>query len=370
MKYILHVIPSLSRGGTEMVIFNLYQHMDHNKFKFDFLVEETGPFENAFSNISTIHKIPFKNVKQYKKDMESFFKNNRKYNIIHTHTSPHMGIVLELANKFEIKGRIAHSHNARNDIPKVFRIIKTFKSIKIEKNANLLLACSYDAAKWLYPTRYKSSYIIRNGIEHKVFKFSNDSRKKNRKKLNLKVDDFAIVMTARLSIEKNHKFAVELMRKLCDFDNRIKLFIIGDGPLESQIRHSIDSINLKNNVFILGYKKDVGNLLSAFDFGILPSRAEGLGLALIEYQVNGMNCISSSSVPDEANIGSLERLDLNISLWSERIMHYRNQYSVSLRKRDVTHLYDIREESKRMSDLYCNITYLNSNKEGDSNDIN
>lgn len=361
MIKILHIIPKINKGGTEMVILNLYKNMDHKKFKFDFLVEGKGDFEYAFLGESTIHKLAFSDKVQYKKDLINFLKLNNDYKIIHTHTSPHMGIALEAANEAGVAGRIAHSHNSRNDLPAIYKLLKIIQNRKIEKNANCLLACSVDASKWLYPLRNREALYIKNGVDHEIFKFNAKKRKKIRKDLNLKDEDFAMVMVARLSNEKNHQFAINILDKITKNDDRIKLYLIGDGPLKERIEEQIIKLGLTKKIIVIGHKNNISDYYSAFDLSILTSYAEGLGLVLIESQINGLNCISSNGIPVEANIGKLTRLNLDSSLWIKYILKAKKEKDTKTRisKKLDKSIYDINIESKKLSKIYEDL-YLNN----------
>ncbi len=63
--------------------------------------------------------------------------------------------------------------------------------------------------------------------------------------------------------------------------------------------------------------------MNAFDAFCLPSHFEGLGIVLIEAQVNGLTCVASSKVPAEANIaGTVKYLALGIGYeaWADSLI--------------------------------------------------
>lgn len=354
---VLHVLPQINKGGTEMAILNLKNNIDSSKVTFDFLVESAGDFDSAFSRTSTIHIVPNRNKKDYLQSLIAFFNSHDEYQIIHTHTSPHMGLVLDAAKRAGVAGRIAHSHNARNDIHVAFRKLKIFKSRRLERSANYFLACSQDAAKWLFPTRHASSIILRNAVDHSLYAFNARNRRKYRRKLGILDDEFAVVMIARLSREKNHSFAFEVIDLARRSSKTIKLFLIGDGPLKEVLKEEIRARDLNNTITILGHIADVDNYLSAFDVSILPSRAEGLGLVLIESQINGMNCLASVSVPREADIGKLKRLRLEKHEWSDNILEMQSNFTIFNRSTMApgANGYDIKSEVKALETLYEDI---------------
>lgn len=70
-----------------------------------------------------------------------------------------------------------------------------------------------------------------------------------------------------------------------------KLFLIGNGELEKEIINRIRELNLENNVILLGVRKDVNELLQAFDLFVFPSLYEGLPVTLVEAQGAGLNAL-------------------------------------------------------------------------------
>ena len=51
-------------------------------------------------------------------------------------------------------------------------------------NTTNFIACSGEAAKWLFPKNVEKSILLKNGIEYEQFSFSNEIRKQVREELN------------------------------------------------------------------------------------------------------------------------------------------------------------------------------------------
>ncbi len=347
---ILHVIPTLEKGGMEHVILNLGKELKKEGVRFDFLVERPGSFENAFPN-SKIHVIPFRGSRQYRHDIKLFLSNHTEYRVIHTHTSSRMGLVLKIAKSTGIPIRIAHSHNARSDLPACVRLYKIIKSRLIEKNSNILIACSNEAARWLFPLKYKHAIIINNSVDPTKYAFSKTQRYSARRKLSIAKNEIAFVLPARLSKEKNHVFAIEVMKRVVKRKN-VKLFILGEGPLRNKIKEDIDNAGLASKIVLLGYIDDIESYLSAFDALILPSKAEGLALVLVEAQVNGMPCIASDAVPEDANLGLLTRLPRKKIKWESQILNIITRNNALHGKPELLENFIISSQAKKLLEIY------------------
>ena len=103
--------------------------------------------------------------------------------------------------------------------------------------------------------------------------------------------------------------------------------------------------------------------MSAADLFLFPSLYEGLGIVLIEAQANGLTCIVSNGVPDEAdmNIGLYNKLSIedDILKWSQHIKHILyNSINRDVDLNIVRNIgYDIKKISKNMYNWYTNKSF-------------
>ena len=347
MIKILYVYPQFNLGGTEMVLLNIIKNLKHN-YDITLLAEKKGNFEQEFEKYGAkIKYISFNdNEKIYN------FLKDENFDVIHTNTCAEMGQILKLSQKAGINIRIAHSHNARTDLPKLTRLLKIFKSRDIEKYANIFFACSIEAAKWLFPIKYRKSIIVKNGINIEDFKFNNLEKKRIRKQYNISDNDIVIGTVGRWSKEKNHIFLLKVIQQLYNLKQNIKLIIVGDGPEKENLVQFINENNLEKCIFILGSQKNVNDYLSAMDIFVLPSYAEGLGLSIVEAQYNGLISIASNRVPDEADIGEklFYKVKLDEAKWIDLIIKkinnndFNRKLSITSKKYDINDIINIVEE--------------------------
>ncbi len=125
--------------------------------------------------------------------------------------------------------------------------------------------------------------VIRNGI------FINDyiSRDKNRLKklrsqLGLGEMDTCILNIGRLHPQKAQNSIIEAARIVVSAGYRAKFLIAGEGPLRKELEKNIRVSGLENNVYLLGFREDVKNLLEISDIFVLPSLDEGMPISLLE----------------------------------------------------------------------------------------
>lgn len=105
-------------------------------------------------------------------------------------------------------------------------------------------------------------------------------------------------MIGSFTIQKNHKFMVEVMNRL---SKKFKLLLLGEGPLEEEIRKKIMEDGLEDQVFSLGFRRDIPALIKASDIVVIPSLWEGFGLIAVEAMACGRQVVCSD-VPGLAEV--------------------------------------------------------------------
>lgn len=346
---VLHIVSALNTGGVEMMLKNYYEHLDNNRIHFDFIVHdmEKGEMEEFFlrqgSNI--FHVIPKKEsiMKNFEEINEIIKKNH--YDIVHCHQNFYSFPGLISAKIHGVNRRIIHSHGCQptnNILKKIY--FKLLRKICI-LFATDYFACGEAAANWLYGTNFKKKiYIMKNAIDLDKFKFDQNLREEYRKKLNLK-DKLVLIHVGRFSEEKNHLFLLNLIEKL---DNNVKLFLVGDGPLQNVIEKEIKKRNLKDKVIMLGKRKDIPELLCMSDIFLLPSKNEGFPVSVIEAQATKINCILSNNVSKKVMVSKLvEFADINkLEQWKEKI----NKIEINKNRKNLKvniNEYDIKLQAKK-----------------------
>lgn len=103
--------------------------------------------------------------------------------------------------------------------------------------------------------------------------------------------DFVVGFAARIVAEKGWKallFAAHLLK-----DRNIKFLIAGTGPDIIELLNLIQDLNLKDNVKYIGFIDDIRRFYCSIDCFILPSKWEGLPMAVLEAQACGIPVLAS-----------------------------------------------------------------------------
>lgn len=133
--------------------------------------------------------------------------------------------------------------------------------------------------------------VIFNGIS--PFQLNDADRMTTRQKLGIQQDDFFLLAVGRLVYEKGHEFLIEAIPAVLPSFPRLIVGICGNGPLRNQLEMQISSLGLEKNVKLFGQWENVRELLAAADAFVLPSRWEGLPMALLEAMMAGLPVIAA-----------------------------------------------------------------------------
>jgi glycosyltransferase involved in cell wall biosynthesis len=323
---ILHVVVNMDRGGAETLIMNLYRNIDRTKVQFDFLTNKEGEFDPEILKLGgKIHRIPYITDVghfNYIKELDYFFYQHPNYRIVHSHLDKMSGLVLRSAKKAGIPFRISHSHNTSSEGGLGARFYKWLVGQLIIKNATNFMACSHNAAKWLFKGNFNSTKILKNGIDTEKFTFNQLIRDLVRKELNLDKDEFIIGHVGRFNRQKNHSLLVDIFYRYNKLNKSSVLILVGEGPLQIDIQKKVRDLKISHRVRFLGLRSDIDRLLQAFDVIVFPSFHEGLPVSLIEAQGAGLPCLISDTISKEVDLGLqlVEFLPLSdINLWIQRL---------------------------------------------------
>ncbi len=360
-KRILHITSVLNFGGIETFIMNIFRNIDRAKIVFDFLVvsEDEGFFEEEIHALGgKIYKIP--SLKKcgyfrFKKSLDSFFKEHKEYEIVHSHINAFSSIVLNVAKDNGIKTRIAHSHTAFPKYSFFERIIKNHFRSKITESSTDFFACSKNASDWLFGKGFSKSIIIKNLVDQKLFAFSENSRKKIRKELKLN-NDMVIINVSRFSKEKNHSFLISVFKELLLIYPNSQLIFIGDGKEKDKIENKAKKSSISEKVIFLPAQKNVYDFMSAADIFVSTSSFEGFGSSAAEAQYNSLPCILSDAHPPEVSYSEnciFMSLDEPKDEWAKTIV---NTYKKSLSSRcsEVSFEDNIHQTVDFLTNFYIN----------------
>lgn len=292
LGYEVHVACNLKTGNTTSDVLT-------HKFVEDMRMIGVQVFHYPFT------RKPF----AYGKNLRMSLKLRRqikkyRYKIIHCHT-PVGGVIARLASAFVIgkwDGRViytAHGFHFYRGAP--LRNWLLFYPIEREMSwlTDTLITINredYNRVKDDFHA-HQIVYVPGVGVNTDVFSDAGVSpqlkQKLRQQKLPVEssLEKTVVLSVGELNDNKNHIVVIEALGRLKNPD--IQYYIAGIGENQEFLEKRIHELGLEQQVFLLGYRDDINELMRLSDLFVLPSKREGLNVSLMEAMASGLPCIVS-----------------------------------------------------------------------------
>lgn len=325
---ILHVLTAMNMAGTETLLMNFYRNVNRSKVQFDFAVSATEKCDYDDEIISLGGRIihyPRYRLScdgKYRKWWNNFFSAHSEYHIVHGHIGSTAAIYLKIAKRYGCF-TIAHSHSIKSKIS-VKSIAYQIYAYPTRFIANQFFGCSRQALIDRYGKKVAKSpnaRIVNNAIDSEKYIFNFEMREKIRKEYKIDRQQLVIGTVGRLSPLKNPYEIIRICETLKKRGLKFKFLWFGTGELKEDIEKTINTKKLNDEISLMGTRRDIYNVLQAFDIFLFPSVNEGLGIACIEAQAAGLPTFCSDSIPLEAKVTEYCKfLPLNkTKIWCDEI---------------------------------------------------
>lgn len=137
------------------------------------------------------------------------------------------------------------------------------------------------------------SVVIHNGIDLPKFREVAESRHSIRRRLGVAESDLVLTAIGRLTPDKDYGNLLNAFEIAARQESRIRLLVVGDGELASQLRMDVHESAVRDRVDFLGLRNDVPEILKATDLFVLSSIREGFGLVLAEAMASRVPVLST-----------------------------------------------------------------------------
>lgn len=374
MVKVLQFVEGLSQGGIEAFVTNVARNINKEDVICDFLVLKTEEAAHAdyvyekqllaegcriyyLINYDTSFLRTLQRAKGYIQALKEWLQE-REYDIIHIHAS-HLGNFFPMIRTMEkcgVQHIFLHSHSTKIQSTKMFLLHQIFRKLLYFDKKVTRLACGEDAGRWMYGKQ--SFEIIKNGIELDRFRYLEENRISIKRELCIPEKTQIIGHIGAFRKEKNHFYLLNVFKLYCEKHPNSILLLVGDGTLKKQIVSKVNDLGLKEKVLFLGNRSDVNKILSAIDCVLLPSLFEGISLAAIETQANGVPMIISDGVArqtilcNKVSVCSIEETEMAYTKWCDTIekVIYEGRKGIDYKEEFKT--YDIRRTVRKLEALY------------------
>lgn len=207
----------------------------------------------------------------------AFFMKMKKCRLVHFHDAHSLAVGGAAASLAGIPLRVM---TRRVDFP----LKKNFFSKrKYQKNLDALIAISKGVKKVMVEGGVDSRLIkvISSGIDFSPYTNIMPCEYL-RQELSFKAKDFLVGIIAHLADHKGHKYLIRAAKILKEKAPRIKVIIVGRGPLEMELKQESRKSHVDDMVYFLGYREDIPQILCSLDVFVLSSYLEGMGSTILD----------------------------------------------------------------------------------------
>ena len=340
---ILFLTTGLGLGGAERVVLDICKNINMNKFKVSVIgISSQNDLLNEFYK-NQIHV----DVLNYRKTFTKFFNSlidilnhikNHQIQVVHAHMFHTLiiGFLVKILNR---------------NIKLIFTPHNSFKFMKIRRLILWLLKpfrdfdtiFSQKSSRYFYKS---SAVVIPNGVDVNLY---------HNRSVQKKSTPFVFIIVGRLENMKNHKFLIDLVNELNDYDFKLK--IVGTGILEKPLKSYVSELNLNGKIEFLGARADVPKLLSQSNCLLLPSLWEAFPIVVLEAAATNIPVIATPVGSLPSLLGNQEGYLVDLGQFKEAMIevltNYENaQIKSNLLYKKVSLNYNIKKITLLYESLY------------------
>lgn len=368
---ILHIIPSLKKGGAERLVLDICRKLSENLTH----VVKLVTFESSNDYLDLTESIDWtvvpakaelsflKKDKLYISELQEFI-NSFKPNIIHTHLFE-AEIICSFIKYTKTKW-ISHCHGNMpqfenfnfNTIFRKSKITNYYEKIVYKNGLNKnggkhFIAISRHSELFLKRTMPNYNItLLHNAIDYERFLQT--------KTINPNYDTLKLISIGSLNTRKNHSFLINVAKTLLNCNINFELHILGNGSLKKSLEQNIQDFGLQKHVILHGNITNVENFLWDSHIYLHSALYEPLGLVIIEAMAAGLPVVTTDGygnrdlIIDGKNGFMIKNNDLQtfikkiLYIWNNKEV-YSNMSSFSQK---FAKQYDISLYADKLLDLY------------------
>ncbi len=307
---VLHPITRLIIGGAQENTLLTAHLLDKARWQVDVICgPQTGPEGSLMDEARqrdiplTVEPVLVREVNPFK-DFLAFVWLTRKikkgqYTIVHTHSSK-AGILGRWAAKAAAVPIIVHTvhgwghHDRQHPLVQKFYIL--LEKFTLPITDQLIAVSPQDVEKGLAAGigRPDNYVVIRSGIELDRFGHPQHPRKQVRAGLGIPPKAPVVGTVTRLSPQKAPLDFVQAAGIIAKTMPNVYFIIVGDGPLRPQVEALARQLGIADRLILTGLRRDVPELLNAFDVFALSSLWEGLPRVLPQALATGLPVVATA----------------------------------------------------------------------------
>jgi len=307
---VVHIITKLELGGAQQNTLFTVSHLDPNRFEPYLITHEEGvlvPETLSLTGVKTFFLRELVREINPVMDVRALFriwsilrdlkKRDEGPLIVHTHSSK-AGIVGRWAARLAAADIIIHSIHGfgfHDHQPAFARRLFIFLEKMTARVTDMFIAVSKaNIAKGVDCGIFspEKAVLIRSGIELEHFRNTKGKIQENKRKLNVDPAFPLVTMIGCLKPQKAPLDYVEVAHGVLQ-RREANFILVGDGKLRKDVENKAEALGLGDRFKLLGWRRDIPEILAATDVFVLTSLWEGLPRVLAEAMVVGVPIVAT-----------------------------------------------------------------------------
>lgn len=302
----LQLLPLMS--GVQKVSLDELAYLDPTRYERIGVCKCEGEFTEQLRRIGVrVHLVPeLERSISPKRDVRAYlalrdFFRAEHPDIVHTHSSK-TGILGRLAASAARVPTIVHTVHgyafpaeSRPAIKMIFKLLER-RAARITDRMIVLNDTDATIARDLLGVPDSRLTQLPNGVDIDIYAPASPGRRQSLRQsgFGIEMPDHLIVgMVGRLWLQKNPQCFVRAAIRVTAQRRNVSFFMIGDGEFRAELEATIRASDHADRIRILGWRSDVPELLKALDLMVLPSRWEGMPLAILEAMSSALPVVAS-----------------------------------------------------------------------------
>jgi len=304
-----------------------------------------------------------KNLKALRSLTQWFKREN--YDIIHVHT-PNASVVCRIAARLAGCKTViytAHGFHFFTGAPWLNWLIYFPVEWLMSIWTDTLITINQEDYKRAqkFPVRKRAVYVPGVGVDIQLYRgLGEHKRRQLQHELGLHGREFVILSVAELNKNKNHEQLIYSVQEMTKQGIPVVCLIAGVGDRVSALNELVSQLNLDENIKLLGFRKDIPQLMQIADTVVLLSQREGLPKVLLEALAAGKPMVatkvrgSKDLVKSQVNGYVVSLHDVPGTVQALTAL-YRNDHQRSEMGRssfEQADMYDIQEIMQKLEEIY------------------
>lgn len=299
---VLHLLYTMAYGGVETTVIQWLRALDRSRFQVCIVCfanpgETEAPFVRAAEAASLVitAKIPWRRSKPLLSATLALRNLIREHRIDVLHCHNTYSDILGALVRLLVPVRLITTQYVWGDFGWKRNLLQWVNVLAIRRFD--LVSAHCEGTRQQTIDRGFTSDAVRlliSGYEARPRRYDQEERKRRRRELGVEEGDVVLANLARFFPEKAQDGLLRSFRKVVDSRPEARLWLVGIGPLEGNLRRLCGELGLDHKVRFMGFVDDLQGLLELVDMQVHPSHMEGVALSVCAGMAAGRPIVASN----------------------------------------------------------------------------